>query len=178
MVRDTGGWDGPSWRSSWPGQITRADPGHHRPLFPPSQTIPCIFIPIRGSLKYLWFKVMSGGLIDLRVYRRLRLCHAFVVRRLTLFSSLRQCLKTGRWIQPPASGSSEVMLKSEILSESDKHSLLCWRCRNSASRSRISWKAHVRSNGQSAWRWLRVYVMNGILKPHEIPCILIRNDWV
>ncbi len=35
MVRYTGGWDGLSWRSNWPGQITRADPGHRRPLSPP-----------------------------------------------------------------------------------------------------------------------------------------------
>lgn len=89
MVRYTGGWDGLSWRSNWPGQITRADPGHRRPLSPPSQPIPWISSPIRGSLKYLWFKVMRGGLwqglIDLGAYRRLWLCHAFVVRRLTLF---------------------------------------------------------------------------------------------
>ncbi len=35
MVWYTGGWDGLSWRSNWPGQITRADPGHRRPLSPP-----------------------------------------------------------------------------------------------------------------------------------------------
>lgn len=35
MVWYTGGWDGLSWRSNWPGQITQADPGHRRPLSPP-----------------------------------------------------------------------------------------------------------------------------------------------